>query len=256
MVLVMLSKTKIIVGLVLLLVFMPVGITFAQYASPNYKVEETFFGAGGELDASSASYQAKVAAGELGIDHSVSSNYQVYSGFNTTDRILLEVYVNGGVFDFGQLSTTEAKAITTTFTVRNYLSSGYIVKIGGTPPKNGSHALCSMGIDSGCLPTVSTPGTEQFGINLAANNLPVPNGPGVFGANPTQVPDSTFGFGIANGDYGISNTFLYIQNSTIALSTKSSGVTQYTLSAIANINTKTPGGTYGTSLSVNAIPTF
>jgi hypothetical protein len=75
----------------------------AQYTSPSYKVEQTFFGAGGELDASSASYQAKIAAGELGVDHAVSSNYQTYAGFNTTDRILLEVYVTGGVFDLVHL---------------------------------------------------------------------------------------------------------------------------------------------------------
>jgi hypothetical protein len=106
------------------------------------------------------------------------------------------------------------------------------------------------------LPTVSSVGTEQFGINLSANNLPGPSGPGVFGANPTQIPDSTFGFGTAVSDYAISNDFVYISNDTIARSTKSSGVTQYTLSAIANISNVTPGGSYGTSLFINAIPTF
>lgn len=258
----MIRRVKYVVGIVLILLVAPTGMAFAQYTSPHFEVNETFFGAGGDLQQSSAHYQAKVAAGELGIDHAVSTNYQTYSGFNTTDKILLEVAVTGGVFDLGTLSTTQTKAITTTFTVRDYLSSGYVVQIGGNPPTNGNHSLCPMGWDIvNCPETHYILGKEQFGINLAANNIAMPDGPGAFGGNPVQVPDSTFGFGYAVGDYAISNNFLFIpiQNhpsEVIAQSTRSSGVTQYTMSAIANISKTTPGGFYGTSLFVNAIPTF
>ncbi len=231
-------------------VFLPAGEAYAQYTSPSYKVNEAFFGVGGELSDASANYQAKIALGELGIDHSSSANFQVYSGFNTTDRPLLEVAVTGGTFDFGQLSSTTVSAITTVFTVRNYLSSGYTVRLGGTPPKNSgtSYTLSNMSSSS-----ASAPGTEQFGVNLAANTL---TGPGTFGAVPAQVPDSTFGFGVANAGYNTTNLFKYVENDPFASSPKSSGTTQYTMSAIANISKTTPGGSYGTSLFVNVLPTF
>lgn len=258
----MFQRGKFVFGVILIVLCGPTGMAFAQYTSPHYQVNETFFGAGGDLQDLSPNYQAKTAAGELGIDHAVSANYQTYSGFNTTDKILLEVAVSGGVFDLGALSLTQTKAITTTFTVRDYLSSGYVVKIGGDPPTNGNHALCPMGWDlTNCPQTTAIQGKEQFGINLAANNIALPNGPGAFGSNPVQVPDTTFGFGTAVADYGISNDFVFVPieshpSEIVAQSSVSSGITQYTLSAIANISKTTPGGFYGTSLFVDAIPTF
>lgn len=246
----MLRKTQTFLVVFLMLFLAPTGLATAQYTSPNYKAEETFFGIGGELETISPNYQAKVALGELGIDHAEATNFQTYSGFNTTDRPILEVAVTGGTYDLGILNTTTASAITTVFTVRNYLSSGYSVRIGGGPPKNNGTSYTLNNLTS---PTTSSPGSEQFGINLAANNL---TGPGAFGAVPSQIPDVTFGFGAAASDYATSNQFKYVENDTIAGSNKSSGTTQYTLSAIANISGTTPAGNYGTSLFINVIPTF
>jgi hypothetical protein len=244
----MFHKIKILTVSLLVLIFAPVGMAYAQYTSPSYKVEETFFGAGGELELISPSYQAKVAAGELGIDNSASTNFQTYSGFNTTDKPVLEVFVTGGTYNLGVLSTTGVSAVSTVFTVRSYLSSGYTVRMGGGAPKNNTYTLANL-----TSPTASSPGTEQFGINLAANNL---SGPGAFGAVPAQIPDASFGFGTASSGYNTTNLFKYVEDDTIASSNKSSGVTQYTLSAIANISKTTPGGTYGTSLFVNVLPSF
>lgn len=227
---------------------MLVGVAGAQYTSPNYRVDETFFGAGGNLDNQSANYKAKTAAGELGVGNISSPNFQAQAGFNTTDTILLEVTVNGGVFDLGVLDDGQVKAQSTTFTVRNYLSNGYTVQVLGRPPTNTNHELTAM-----ASAAASSPGTEQFGINLAANNLP---GPGPFGAVPAQLPDSTFGFGYAVSPYGTSNLFKYIEGDTVARSDKSTGVTSYTLSFIANVNKVTPGGVYGTSLFTRVVPTF
>jgi hypothetical protein len=243
----MITKTKILIGLLLTFIF-PVGTSLAQYTSPNYQVDETFFGSGGNLDNASANYKAKTAAGELGVGNVSSPNFQAYPGFNTTDRILLEVNVNGGVFDFGVLDTSQVHARTTTFTIRDYLSSGYTVQMVGTPPRNGSYTLAPMSSAAS-----SNPGTEQFGINLVANNL---SGPGPFGAAPSQVPDSTFGFGFAVSPYDTPNLFKYVEGDTVAESDQSTGVTQYTLSMIANVSRTTAGGAFGTSLFVRAVPTY
>jgi hypothetical protein len=243
----MVTKTKILIGLLLAFIF-PFGTSLAQYTSPSYRVDETFFGAGGNLENASANYKAKTAAGELGVGNVSSPNFQAYPGFNTSDRILLEVNVAGGVFDFGVLDTGQVHAQSTTFTVRDYLSSGYTVQLLGSPPRNGSYVLSAMSTAA-----ASSPGTEQFGINLAANNL---SGPGPFGSTPSQVPDSTFGFGYAASPYDTSNQFKYVEGDTIAQSDKSTGVTQYTLSMIANIKRTTAGGAFGTSLFVRAVPTY
>jgi hypothetical protein len=99
----------------------------------------------------------------------------------------------------------------------------------------------------------SSPGTEQFGINLAANNL---SGVGPFGAAPSQVPDSTFGFGHAVSPYDTANLFKFAEGDTVARSDKSTGETLFTVSFIANISRVTPGGSYGGTMFVRVIPTY
>lgn len=243
----MVRKIQILIGMFIAF-FFPVGIGVAQYTSSNYRVQETFFGSGGNLENQSANYKAKTSVGELGVGNISSPNFQAYAGFNTSDRIVLEVIVNGGSFDFGTLSTTQAKARTTTFSVKDYLSSGYTVQVVGTPPKNTNYTLANMSSAAS-----SSPGTEQFGINLAANNLP---DVGPFGAVPSQVPDNTFGFGYAAAAYNTSNLFKYVSGDTVAQSDRSSGSTLYTLSMMANISRTTVGGTFATSLFVRAVPTY
>ncbi|HET9850470.1 MAG TPA: hypothetical protein VFP35_02490 [Candidatus Saccharimonadales bacterium] len=243
-------KTKIMVGLSLLCFLAWVGPVLADsatYQSPNYKVDETFIGAGGGFN-QSTNYSAHTAAGELGVGHVTSPNFQAYAGFNTSNSILLELNVAGGVFDLGILDQNQVKTQTTTFSVRDYLSTGYTVQILGRPPTNSGHELAAINPAAS-----SSPGTEQFGINLAANNL---SGPGPFGADPAQVPDTTFGFGQAVYPYNTSNLFKYFEGDTVANSTKSTGETLYTLSVIANASNVTPGGDYGTDLFVRVIPTF
>lgn len=243
----MVRKTQILIAIIIALIF-PLGVSFAQYVSPNYRVDETFFGSGGNLQNQSANYQAKTAAGELGVGNISSPNFQANVGFNTSDRIVLEVNVTGGVFDLGVLDTSQASAKSTTFTVKDYLSDGYTVQIVGHTPQNENYFLAQMSSAA-----ASSPGTEQFGINLTTNNLPVV---GPFGANPAQVPDNTFGFGTVSSPYDTPNLFKFISGDTVAQSTRSTGVTRYTMSMMANIKRTTPGGAYGTSLFVRAIPVY
>lgn len=219
----------------------------AQSSSANYKVEESFFGTGGELDASSPNYKAKQSAGELTVGNSASVNYQFYGGFNTNDVPLLEFAVNGGVYDMGILDYGSTGAVTASFTVRNYLSNGYVVRINGSPPtlSDGSHTLTAMSAAAS-----SQPGTEQFGVNLVDNGNPD------IGADPAQVPDGTFAFGTAMAGYDTANSFKFVDGDNIALSAKSSGQTNYALSIIANIARETPAGQYGGNIQLQVIPTF
>ncbi|HEU4914661.1 MAG TPA: hypothetical protein VFT16_04655 [Candidatus Saccharimonadales bacterium] len=222
-------------------------IAYAQSSSANYKVEESFFGTGGELDAGSANYKAKQSAGEMTVGNAASANYQFQGGFNTTDAPLLEVAVNGGIYDMGNLDISATGAVTASFTVRNYLSSGYVVRLNGTPPTDpiSGHVLAALS-----TPSSSVPGTEQFGVNLADNGNPD------IGSNPAQVPDNTYSFGTAIAGYDTSNLFKFVDGDTIAMSPKSSGQTNYALSIIANVARSTPSGQYGGHLDLQVIPTF
>jgi hypothetical protein len=211
-----------------------IGIATAQYTSPNYRVDETFFGTGGELDASSPGYRAKQSAGELGVGNISSTSYQAYGGFNT-DRIeSLEFIVNATNTNLGTLASGTTATTTGTFSVKAYLAQGYVVQTASDPPQNGAYTLTNL-----TSPTASATNTEQFGMNLVANTAPT-----TFGANPSQQPDSTFSFGAAATGYDTTNLYKYVKDDIIAQSTKSSGVTNYTISYIFNIRGRTPGGTY------------
>jgi len=214
---------------------------FAQYSSTNYQTNEVFFGSGGELNTCSTGptgYCAKDAVGELGVGNSASTNYQVQAGFNTTEQPFLEFVVTGSNIDLGYLNTGSVTTATGTFSVRAWNSGGYVVKTQSNPPTSnapGSHVMAAPS-----SPTASAPGTEQFGINLVANTSPSIAG----SADPAQVPNSTFSFGAAATGYNTTNQFKYVKGDTVALSTKSTSITNYTVSYIFNISTSTPSGKY------------
>jgi hypothetical protein len=239
-------RKSVLLVILLAVIFMP--NVHAQLTSPSYKVDETYFGTGGELDASSPSYKAKQSAGEITVGNNTSPSYQFNAGYNTTKDELLEVAVTGGTFDLGILDPATTQASSTTFTIRNYLASGYVVRLNGTSLRSGgggTHAITAL-----TTPALPNPGHEQFGVNLAANTSPA------VGSSPLQLPDNTFAYGAATTDYNQPNNFKFVDNDMIAQSLKSSGMTEYTLSFIANIDNNTPSGNYGASLSIVVIPTF
>lgn len=218
-----------------------------QSSSTNYGVSEVNFGSGGDLHDCSTNYCAKTSVGELTQGNTASTNYQAQAGFNTDRNELLEVSVSSSIINLGTLSASSTKTGTGTFSVRTYLSSGYIVTIKGNAPTNssGGHQLTPMSTAD-----ISRTGVEQFGLNLMANTTPA------VGANPVEVPDSTFSFGAAATGYNTANTFKFTSGDTIASSSKSSGTTNYTMSVIENSATSTPAGVYKTNLVIGVVPTF
>lgn len=218
----------------------------AQSNSSNYGVSEVNFGSGGSLQSCSTAYCTKQSAGELTVGNTASTTYQAQGGFNTNREELLEVSVTGAPVDLGTLTAASPKYGSIGFSVRNYLASGYNVILAGQTPTNQSGSV----ITAMSTATTSTPGTSQFGVNLRANATPL------VGADPVQVPDSTFGFGAAASGYNTPDNFKYVSGDIIASSPKSSGRTDYTLSFIENITTNTAAGQYTTGLSVIVVATF
>lgn len=204
------------------------------HTSPNYGVDEVFFGAGGVNDANSANFNARASLGDLGVGNTASANFQAFGGFTTTDEPFLEMIVNAQSVDLGVLTDTSASTGTATFRIRAWLADGYQIITASDPPVNNTYNLSNL-----TTPTASSPGTEQFGINLVANTSPTN-----VGADPLQLPDATFSFGQAATDYNTANQYKYVKGDTIALSNQSTSITEYTITYLMNVDTVTPGGTY------------
>jgi hypothetical protein len=240
---------------ILSLTFVYSSHVFAQYTSSSYKAEETFFGSGGELDASSSHYTAQSSVGALGVGTGSSSNYQAYSGFLTPNEPFLEMTVNTSTVDLGVLDSTAAKTGNATFTVRAYTDSGYTVQTVSQPPQTSTGDTLNPMTSQGA----SVVGTEQFGINLKANTSPA-----TFGADPTLQPDSSFATGIAATGYSTANQYKYNAGDVIACtgsagacgSVSGWGQTTYTISYIANITGITKAGAYSMEHDLVVVTTY
>jgi hypothetical protein len=257
-----LFKSKLFTAVtVVLLLSIPVAASAEQSSSPNYQVNETFFGTGGELNASSTNYSSKQSAGELTVGALRSAIYSAQAGFNTDRTPYIAAATVTPTVDIGVLDASRANVGTAQFWVKAYLADGYVVQAYGGPPSNGSHTMTASG-----TPFSSSSGTEQFGINLAANNniagamtgTPLTS-VGNFGSAPTQYPDynpDPFGFGQVDSDYQTANSFHYINGDQIAYSSRSSSDTTYTISYLFNISRVTPAGTYTMAHSIVATATY
>jgi len=234
---------------VLLAVCVPVvfaGTTFAVTSSSNnYQVTETQFSSGTSVKSCSGSYCAKVSIGDTAIGTAGSANNTAKFGSITNSDPLLEVIVEAGASNLGVLTSETTATKITTVKIRNYLSGGYVLQIIGEPPKFDGHSLRTSN-----TPEQSVPGTEQFGINAAANTNPA------VGADAVQVPDPQTSFGIVQDNYKTPNLFMFSSGDVVAKSTTASGQTDYTISMIVNISSGTPAGHYSGDFSAVVIPVY
>lgn len=237
----------------------PVSV-FAQLSSPNYRAEETFFGTGGELDASSTNYRSRQSAGSLGVGDASSTNFRANAGATTQSEPYLEVGVSNATVSFGTLSDSatssgaaQADTCNCSFYVKTYLSSGYVVITASQPPTNESgdslDPKTTLGVPS------TDPGVEEFGMNLVDNSSPD------IGANLSNDPDGTFADGKIATGYDTPNQFKYAVGDIIAqspgtLGNQGIGKTNYTISYIAKIKTITPAGFYTMAHDIIVVPTF
>lgn len=223
---------------------------FAQYTSTNYQTNEIQFGIGGDLDTSSTNYQAQTSAGGLAVGDTSSTNYTAYSGFLTPNEPFLEMGIDTSTVNLGTLDTASTKTGTAAFHVRTYLDSGYTVQTISQPPKmtsgTANHTLTAMSLGS------STTNTEQFGINLRANTSPA-----TFGSDPAPFPDGSFAAGAAASGYNTVNQYKYNASDVIAASSGSGwGLTNFTISYIANISSITPAGSYSMIHDLVVVATY
>lgn len=255
------NKQRVRLSYILLcgLFFIP-SLAAAQSSSPNYRVEESYFGSGGEVDTSSASYRARQSAGALGVGDISSTNYRAVAGFTTPSEPFLEAGVTGADVDFGTVSSaatsyaaSQGGACNCTFYVRSYLSSDYTVVTASAPPTSESGRVIAAKSTQGAP---GGAGVEEFGINLVGNTVP-----GNIGANPANVPDGTFADGKAATGYQNTNNYKYVQGDTIASSPATAGnqgigQTNYTISYIMRVSNLTPAGQYTMNQTLIVVATF
>lgn len=246
--------------LVVLTLAVPVTV-FGQSSSPNYRLEEAYFGTGGELDASSSNYRAQQSIGSLGVGNTSSSSYDASTGQLTSGAPFLEMQVTGADVDFGTLSNTttaygaaQGGSCNCSFTVRTYLSSAYSVVTASQPPTNESGDILTAKATQG-VPS-NNDSVEEFGINLVANTSP-----GTFGANLVNEPDNTFADGQITSSYATANQYKYGVGDTIVQSpatpgNQAVGQTNYTISYIAKASSITAAGNYVMRHVLIAVPVF
>jgi len=133
-----------------------------QSSSPNYSVDQVYFGTGGELNACSTSYCSKQSAGDLTVGGSNSPNYQIHAGSNTDRQPYLEFVVNTANIDVGVLTSSTTGRANATFSVKSYLSSGYVVQSIGTPPNMGKQSTATFNPTADTY-VLSTSATTNFG---------------------------------------------------------------------------------------------
>lgn len=242
------------------LLFAP-SLALAQSSSSNYRVEESFFGTGGNVDTSSPNYRARQSTGDLGVGSSNSTNYRANSGFDTPSEPFLEAAIEGPDVDLGVLSSTttsyassQGGSCNCTFYVRSYLSSQYVVySLSPTMTSENNDTITAKGVLG--APS-SSPTVEEFGFNLVANTVP-----GTFGANPVNVPDNSFADGKAATGYDTPDQFKYVPGDIIARSPATAGNqgigrTEYTISYIAKVANTTEAGQYRIKHNIVVVPTF
>lgn len=221
------------------------GNIWARMESTNYVIWADVFSSGGTEDSTSANYGLSDTIGEAIIlsATSTSANYGTKAGFREMypDQYLT-LSVGATEVNLGTLSTSEAKTGSHTMTIATNAAGGFTTTVSGLTLTSGANDVNAIGAAA----VASTPGTEQFGINLIANTSPS------VGADPS----GTAPIGSAASQYNTANLFAFSTGNTVATSTSPINSTIFTVSYLANISTDTVAGSYSTTLTYSATANF
>ncbi|RYE15684.1 MAG: hypothetical protein EOP51_26645 [Sphingobacteriales bacterium] len=120
-------------------------------------------------------------------------------------------------------------------------SGGFAITANGTPMSAGMNV-----IDSPTSPTESVQGTNQFGLNLVANDAPI------VGSNP----EGEWANAIPSPDYSLPNRYKYVSGDVVAYSPNVSLMKKFTVSYIVNSSKNLKAGVYSTTITYIASGRF
>jgi surface adhesion protein len=141
----------------------------------------------------------------------------------------------------GTLTSTAVSSASHTVTLATNAANGLVLTYSGTTLTSGAHTIDAMSTAA-----ASSPGTEQFGLNLRANTTPS------IGADCTgSAPIAA-----AATNYNTVNQFRFVSGDTIVSSSGGINSTTCTISYIANVAGATEAGNYATTLTYTATAQF
>ena len=221
------------------------GGTDARTESTNYIIWADVFGGGGLETGASTNYTLQDTLGEAIILSATSSaaTYGLKAGFRElyADQFLT-LSASAASVDLGTLSNLVATTASHTMTADTNSNSGFTITVSGSTLTSGSNTIGAIGATAAS----SSPGSEQFGLNLVTNTSPS------VGANPS----GTSPIGSAAGQYAGSDSFAFQSGDTVASASVDVNATTYTVSYLANIARWTEFGTYTTTLTYAATTNF
>lgn len=143
--------------------------------------------------------------------------------------------------DMGNLSADSTLTAQSQMAVGTNATGGFAITANGNLPAAGTNVISAP-----TIPTVSTKGTNQFGINLVANNEPIVG----------SDPEGTWANAIASPDYSISNKYKYTSGDVVAFSPNVSLMKKFTVSYILNSSPNLRAGVYSTTITFIASGRF
>ena len=143
--------------------------------------------------------------------------------------------------DMGTLTSNDTLVAESQMAVGTNASGGFAITANGTAPSAGTNV-----INGANAPTISSPGTNQFGINLVANNNPA------IGDNP----QGQWANALAAPDYSLPDKYKYVPGDIVAYSPNVSLMKKFTVSYILNANPSLRAGVYTTTINFVASGRF
>jgi hypothetical protein len=143
--------------------------------------------------------------------------------------------------NMGELSPTSTLTARSQMAVGTNASGGFAITANGGSVSAGTNV-----IDGAVIPSESIPGTNQFGINLVANDTPV------VGDNP----EGEWANAVTSPDYSLPNKYKFVDGDVVAYSPSVSLMKKFTVSYILNSEPELAPGVYSTTINYIASGRF
>lgn len=143
--------------------------------------------------------------------------------------------------DMGELRPNTTLTARSEMAVGTNASAGFTITVYGAPVSAGTSV-----IPSSTVPTRSTPGQNQFGINLVENDDPLLG----------DDPEGEWTNAVASPEYSIKNHYLFRPGDVVAYSPNVSLMKKFTVSYILNSSPDLRAGVYTTTINFIAAGRF
>lgn len=147
---------------------------------------------------------------------------------------------NNNSINFGVLSSQAASSASSQYAGSTNSNSGYAVYLQGSTIASGNNVIQALS-----QPSYSSPGRQQFGINLRRNSLP-----------PVGADPDGGGSAVPVGAYSQPNLFTFNSGDQLSNANNATAYNRMTVSYLINIDKNQPPGVYATTITYLASAQF